>query len=355
MADDLGERTEQPTAKRKGEARSRGQVAKSTDLSGAIDMSAGLVILAVMGGGVLASMAGVMRAVLEGRTPGDVLDPGSIGATIGFAARAAMGMALPILLLMVAVALLAQVVQVGWLVTLKPLRPKLEKLNPVRGAMNLVKLRNLMKLVFNTLKLAVVGTTAVLVVRSKTGAIATLPSLGMVQAVYKALLMGLELAAWLLALLIVMGAIDFIYQKWQHTRDLRMTKHEVQEERRSMDGDPHVKKRRFKMAMEIAMQRIGHSVPKADVVVTNPTHFAVALRYDQSTMRAPRVVAKGADLLAMRIRTVATGAGVPIVERPVLARALYWGVDVGREVSPEQYEAVAEVLAFVYRLEGRAA
>lgn len=122
-----------------------------------------------------------------------------------------------------------------------------------------------------------------------------------------------------------------------------------------MDGDPHVKKRRFKMAMDIAMQRIQHAVPKADVVVTNPTHFAVALRYDSATMRAPRVVAKGADLLAMRIRLVAGAAKVPVVERPPLARALYWGVEVGREVSPEHYEAVAEVLAFVYRLEGRAA
>ena len=129
-----------------------------------------------------------------------------------------------------------------------------------------------------------------------------------------------------------------------------MTKQEVKDARRMMDGSPEVKKRRMRMAMDIAMHRIQAAVPKADVVVTNPTHFAVALKYDSKVMRAPRVVAKGADLMAMRIRHVAMATKVPLVERPPLARALYWGTEVGQEVSAEQYEAVAEVLAFVYRL-----
>jgi flagellar biosynthetic protein FlhB len=129
-----------------------------------------------------------------------------------------------------------------------------------------------------------------------------------------------------------------------------MTKQEVKEERRSVDGDPDVKARRFRMAREIALQRIQHAVPKADVIVTNPTHFSVALQYDQDSMRAPKVVAKGADEMAFRIRQIATASGVPMVERPPLARGLYWGVHVGQEIKPEFYEAVAEVLAYVYRL-----
>ncbi len=142
-----------------------------------------------------------------------------------------------------------------------------------------------------------------------------------------------------------------MFQRWQHKQDLKMTKHEVKEERKSMEGDPQLKGRRARMMQEIAQQKAQAEVPKADVVVTNPTHYSVALRYDAETMRAPRVVAKGVDHLALHIRHIARTHGVPIVERPPLARGLYFGVDAGREVPAEFYEAVAEVLAFVYRIE----
>jgi len=149
--------------------------------------------------------------------------------------------------------------------------------------------------------------------------------------------------------------VDLLYQRWQHTEDLKMTKQQVKDERRSSEGDPEVKSRRFQMAREIIRQRLGAAVPEADVVVTNPTHFAAALKYDSDEMAAPRLVAKGADHLAMQIRLIAVAHGVPIVERPPLARALYRNVEVGQEVPSDLYEAVAEVLAYVYRLEGRAA
>ncbi len=159
----------------------------------------------------------------------------------------------------------------------------------------------------------------------------------------------------LLALLLTIGLIDFFYQKWQHGQDLKMTKHEVKDERRSMEGDPKLKSKRFQMAREIALQRINSAVPKADVIITNPTHYSVAIRYDAATMKAPKVVAKGVDYLAMRIREVGRTHSIPIVERPPLARGLYASVEVGQEVSPEFYQAIAEILAFVYRLETQAA
>jgi flagellar biosynthetic protein FlhB len=182
-----------------------------------------------------------------------------------------------------------------------------------------------------------------------------LPSLAAGAALFMAAKLALELVLWLLPLYLSIGLIDYMYQRWQHTRDLRMTRQEVQDERRSSEGDPEVKRRRLRMAYEIALHRIRTEVPRADVVVTNPTHFAVALRYDAATMAAPRVTAKGADLMAFRVRETAAANSVPVVERAPLARALYWGVDVGREVRPEHYEAVAEVLAYVYRAAGRAA
>ncbi|MEC9374435.1 MAG: EscU/YscU/HrcU family type III secretion system export apparatus switch protein, partial [Planctomycetota bacterium] len=165
----------------------------------------------------------------------------------------------------------------------------------------------------------------------------------------------MDLIIWTLLALILIGVIDRAYQKWQHTKDLRMTKQEVKEERKSTEGDLAMKARRLRFGRELIRQQIAANVPKADVVVTNPTHFAVALKYDSDSMRAPRVIAKGADQLAIQIRLVAVRHSIPIVERPPLARALYHNVEVGREIPADLYEAVAELLAYVYRLEGRMA
>ena len=153
--------------------------------------------------------------------------------------------------------------------------------------------------------------------------------------------------------LLVLGLLDYAFQRWQHEKDLRMSKQEVKEDMKRMEGDPLVKQRRTRIARQLALQRIGQAVPKADVVVTNPTHFSVALKYDSKTMTAPKVVAKGADFLAMRIRQIALANGVPLVERKEIAQALYKSVEVGQEVPPQLYNAVAEVLAYVYRLGGR--
>ncbi|HPM25323.1 MAG TPA: EscU/YscU/HrcU family type III secretion system export apparatus switch protein, partial [Phycisphaerae bacterium] len=164
-----------------------------------------------------------------------------------------------------------------------------------------------------------------------------------------------DLAVRLAIALLVLGILDYLIQRWKLERRLRMTKQEVRDELKKMEGDPLVKQRRRQIQARLALQRIRAEVPRADVVVTNPTHFAVALRYDEATMSAPRVTAKGRDLLAERIRQLAQQHGVPIVQRPPLARALYTGVEVGQEVPPAFYRAVAEVLAYVYQLSGRVA
>ena len=162
-----------------------------------------------------------------------------------------------------------------------------------------------------------------------------------------------DLALKLAALLLVLAIIDYAMQRFQHERDLRMSKQEVREEMKRMEGDPMVKQRRSRRAAAGDAAASSQAVPKADVVVTNPTHFAVALRYDPEKMRSPKVIAKGADFMAMRIRQLAAANGVPMVERKSLAQALYKGVEVGQEVPPAHYTAVAEILAFVYRISGR--
>lgn len=355
MAEELGERTEQPTGRRLGEARSQGQVAKSQDLASAIDMIGAVLLITLCGGGALGAMAAMMRRILEDQTSGLALNIASLRPMAIWAGSQAARIAVPGLLVMFTLACLAHIVQVGWLFTTQPIMPNFARLNPVAGLGKFFNLRMMVKTLVNCLKLTIVCTIAYLVIRRHLPGMSALPVLGMAAGLYTMSAMGLELAIWLLAMFLALGLIDYFYQRWQHTHDLRMTRQQVKDERRSVEGDPEVKARRFRMAREIAMQRIQHAVPKADVIVTNPTHFAVALRYDQDDMHAPRVVAKGADFLAFKIRNVAIASGVPIVERPPLARGLYWGVKVGQEIAPEYYEAVAEVLAYVYRIRGRAA
>ncbi len=353
MAEDLGNRTEAPTPRRLSDARQRGQVAKSTDLAAAIDLIGAALLLMLMGGLVVRGMHGLMGYVLGGLAGATTVE--QVLPVAAHAMAEGAKVLVPFLVVMALIAGVAHVVQVGWLFTLTPLAPKWGRLNPFSGVKNLVGTRNLAKTLLNSMKLALVlavgGTFIAQVVRQ----LAVAPAMTAPQAMLLIARLVGELALWLLVVLLALGVADWLYQRWQHRRDLRMTKQDVKDERRSMEGDPQVKAQRFRMAQKIALQRINSAVPKADVVVTNPTHVSVALRYDATSMRAPRVVAKGADEMAHRIRQVAVAHGVPIVERPPLARALYASVPVGREVQPKFYQAVAELLAFVYRLRGKEA
>lgn len=353
MAEDLGEKTEMPSARRLREARGRGQIAKSQDLGSAIDLAGGFIALMVLGGSIVAGLSGLLRYLLDDRTSGVATDMAALDGALRLSGVRLVTIAGPFLLVMCVVSFFGQFVQVGWLFTLQPLQPKLDRLNPMSGLSRLFSRRNAVKTLAGVLKMSISGTIGVLIVCSHTAEIASLSRLGAAAAF---MLMGrivADLCIWMLAVMLVLGIVDYVFQRWQHTRDLKMTKQEVKDELRSMEGDVETKGRRLRMARQIALQRIKQAVPKADVVVTNPTHFAVALQYDAQSMAAPRVVAKGADFMAFRIREIAVASGIPIVEKPPLARALYAGVDVGRAISPEFYEAVAEVLAYVYRLEGR--
>jgi flagellar biosynthetic protein FlhB len=356
MAEQLGEKTEQPTVRRRDEARREGQVARSQDLSAAVTLLAGLIVVLLLGAVMSRTLGQMMAAVLGGRAPGiGSAARDSLRTLSAWMAGEVAWAMLPAMALLAAGAYLIQVFQVGFTVSARPLRPKLSKLNPVQGAKRLLGLRSMVKTGMNLLKLAVVLLVSVAVVYRRLDDIVVMPLLDLRPAAKLGGVIVLELVLWLLLLLLVIGIIDYVYQRWQHTRDLRMTHQEVKEERKSLEGDPQMKARRLRMAQKIALQQIRQAVPQADVVVTNPTHFAVALKYDADRMRAPKVVAKGADALAGRMREVAALSGVTIVERPPLARALYFNVEVGREIRPEHYEAVAEVLAYVYRIEGRAA
>jgi flagellar biosynthetic protein FlhB len=349
----MGEKTELPSERRVLEARERGQVVRSADLSAAIDLLAVVVVLIIFGGGLIGAMTTVMkRLFMEGAFT--MMEPTlpSVAREVLWPCAVAVG---PMLGLIVLAALVVNLGQVGFLLSLHPLMPRLDKLSPAKGLTNIVGRRNLVKTVISILKLIVICWVGYAFVSGAVGQVATLPGLTAATGMYTVAKLAVRLALWLLLLLLAIGVVDYLYQRWQHTQDLKMTRQEVMDERRSMEGDPQIKGRRLRMMRQIALQQINASVPRADVIVTNPTHYSVAIEYDADTMHAPRVVAKGVDFMAMRIRQVGALHGVPMVERPPLARALYADVQVGQEVRPEFYQAIAEILAYVYRLEKEAA
>jgi flagellar biosynthetic protein FlhB len=260
----------------------------------------------------------------------------------------------PILLIFWGASFLAQFSQVGWLFSSKAIRPNLNKLNPMSGLKRIFGLSGLVKSAVDPMKVALVVLMTAITMSQYAESIVVLPYLEPLQSLAIGGNMLFDLALRVAAVLLVLGIIDYLYQRWKHDRDLRMTKQQVKDEMKQAEGDPEVKRRRLRIQQQLAMQRISTAVPKADVIVTNPEHISIAIQYDPARMNAPKVVAKGADFLAMRIRQIAMAHGIPIVERKPLARALYREVAVNQEVPPTFYKAVAEILAYVYRLTGKA-
>jgi len=238
-------------------------------------------------------------------------------------------------------------------VSTKALMPDFSRLSPLQGAKNLFSLRAGMRLVMSLLKVAIIGGVAGWLIYVEMPAVVNIAQLDVAPMVGYVSGIVFRVALKLATLLFVLAILDFAYQKWQQEQDMKMSKQDIKDELKRMDGDPLVKQRRARVARQLAMQRTAQAVPQADVIVANPTHFSIAIKYDSAKMNAPKVVAKGADLLALRMRQIATQHDIPIVERKDVARALYANVEVGQEVPPEFYSAVAEILAYVYRLSGR--
>jgi flagellar biosynthetic protein FlhB len=356
MAETNGqEKTEQATPRKRLKARQDGQVAKSQDLTAAASLAAAMILLYLFGRHIFVVLLSSTRSMLGNDFAANPTRLDDLSAMTGYAGQIALHALGPVLLGLALAALLASFGQVGFLLTGKPLVPKFSKLNPLSGAKQLVNLRAGIRFVQSLGKLAVVMGVGYLFIVWQLPTLVTMPALEPAQAMGLAAWLVFKLSVVLSVLLIVLAVADYAYQKWQQEQDLKMTKEEVRRELKDMDGDPMVKQRRARVARQLAMQRVAAAVPQADVIVTNPTHYAIALQYDSRTMRAPKVVAKGADFMAMRIRQLAAVHGVPLIERKPLARALYGSVEVGQEVPNEHYAAVAELLAYVYRLGGKKA
>ncbi len=353
MANDAGERTEAATPRRRQEARQRGQVARSTDLSSAVLLLGALICMRWFGPQMMASLYRAMQEHLTTASPAVAgrIDMAPIFVSVAMAVLAAAG---PVLAGVMVLGALSNFVQVGFLFTTQPLELNLNKLSPLAGIARMFSVRTLVQLAMNLIKLVLVCWVAYLAVKGRMHQIVVAMDVGGMQRVALLATVAYEVGLDLAVTLLVIGLLDYAWQRFRHEKDLRMTKEEVKEELRRMEGDPLIKQRRRKMQFVALMQQIRKNVPKADVVVTNPTEFAVAIQYDAKEMSAPKVVAKGQDYLARKIREIAIAHGVPIVERKEIGQALFKTVEVGQEIPERLYKAIAEILAYVYELTGKA-
>jgi flagellar biosynthesis protein FlhB len=348
---DQSQKTEEPSQRRLEEARRKGQVANSREVNNALVLASGALFVGVLAPGMAARLAEALRPFIE-RPHAFAVDAGTLGMTLQ-ALLAALGWAvLPAVLLFLVAALASGLVQHGPIWSAAPLAPKLERISPAAGAKRLFALRSLVEFAKGVLKIVLVGAAAVVLLWPATPRI--LGAIGLEAGPLLALLhaLALRLLVGIAALAALIAVLDSLYQRFERHKQLRMSRRDLQDEFKQTEGDPLLKARLKSLRMERARRRMMAEVPKATVVVTNPSHVAVALRYD-ATMAAPRLVAKGIGALAERIRAIARDHGVPIVRNPPLARALHGAVELGVEVPAAHYRAVAEVIGYVLRLRRR--
>ncbi|MCZ6735901.1 MAG: EscU/YscU/HrcU family type III secretion system export apparatus switch protein, partial [Planctomycetota bacterium] len=274
MAEDLGERSEEATPKRRQEAREEGNVARSQDLAGGLLLLAATVILWAAVWPMLGRFKTVLEAVLGGDTLGNPVDPAQAMTVVEYVAAAGARIGLPLLLITAVVAFLTHFSQVGWVFAPKAVLPKLSKLNPMNGLKRIFGISGLVKVSLDTLKVALVITIAVVTMMQYREQIVVLPYLSVMQCLAESAKMMLDLALRLIGILLILGVFDLLFQRWKHKQDLKMTKHQVKDELKQTEGDPETKRRRMRMQQQIAMQRVASAVPKADVVVTNPEHVS---------------------------------------------------------------------------------
>ncbi|MDM8005666.1 MAG: flagellar biosynthesis protein FlhB [Phycisphaerae bacterium] len=352
MPDSAQERTEAPTQRRRTEARKAGQVARSSDLTAAVVLLGSLLVLDWFGRRLFGNLLVAMRVCMEDDELA-LTDPQQILPLMARVFRLLLAVAGPFLAVVVVLALLAAFMQIGYLVSFQSIKPSLNRVSPLAGIKRLFNARSVVQLLMGILKMSCVAAVAYSALRDRLDVFATAANLPAIAIVGVSGEVFFTVSIRLAIALLVLGIIDYIYQRYRLEKDLKMTKEEVKDEYKRMEGDPKLKSRRRQVQLEMALHRIKSAVPKADVVITNPTELAIAIRYDPDTMNAPRVLAKGADYLARRIREIAIEHGIPIVERKPLARALYYTVEVGQEIPSQFYKAVAEILAYVYELTGK--
>ena len=353
-----GEKTEPATQKKLDDARKEGQVAKSKEIANGMGLMALFLVLKIwtgkMGTGFLETFNTIYNRIPQvANLIGGVAPENEMILLLRHGVTQLLLIILPILLVGFVVAFVSDIWQVKWKPTTKPLQPKLSKLNPIKGFQKIFSVNSLVELLKSFIKILIIVWMAYSYIKDKTEYLFYLYDMEIMPALSLILQVITDLGIRIAAVYLVFAFADYAYQKWKFSEDMKMTKQEVKEEYKNQEGDPQVKGKIRSKMMEVSRRRMMQALPQADVVITNPTHYAVAIKYDPAISDAPVVLAKGQDYLAQKIKEIARENKIEIVENKPLARMLFANVEVGEAVPPEMYQAVAEVLAFVYHLQGK--
>lgn len=347
-----GEKTEKATPKKRQDARKKGQIAKSMELSGASVLISGVLSLMAFGGYIRERFMALYTDVFMNRMTMEIT-PENVISLFNHYGLQILVMLAPVLALTFVVAAGVTLAQVGFMTTGEGITPKFSKLNPIKGFKNIFSMRSLVEMLKSILKLVIIAYLVYTTIWGERDNIAGLSHVSPERIFRFAADMTISIGIKIGAALLVMAFLDYLYQRYEHEKNLRMSKQEIKDEYKKSEGDPLIKGKIRERQRRMAMQRMMQEVPKADVIITNPTHFAVALKYDGTAMEAPEIVAKGQDFVALRIRELARQHGVAVMENKPLARALFQRAEIGDSVPPDLFQAVAEVLAYVYKLKGK--
>lgn len=349
---DDSQKTEEPTPKKLDEARKKGQVALSRELNNWVMLLMGTIIIGAFAGSMLSDLRHLMQAYIEHAhdLPGV---PGGLRVILrGAFEKVLLIMAVPLVLLFVA-AFLGPFVQIGPLFAPESIKPDISKISPMKGFARLFSKRSLMEFIKGLLKIALISAVGIVILYPYFSQMEHMVGLAIPMLMFELEDLVMRVMVATLVVLLVIAVIDVVYQRMEHYKKMRMTKQELKDEYKQTEGDPHIKSRLRQLRAERARQRMIQAVPTADVVITNPTHYSIALKYISEEMEAPRVVAKGVDAIALRIREVAKEHNIVIFENKPLARALWETVEVDEIIPAEHYKAVAEVISYVYKIKGR--
>ena len=353
-----GEKTEKPTSKKLSDARDEGKVAKSREVSNALGLIALFLILKVLigtfGNQFLETFNGIYSKIPDvvSYSAGGI-SVATVTSVINTVLIRILTILLPVLLVGFAVAFASDIIQVKWKVTLKPLQPKFSKLNPISGFKKIFSKEALFELLKSLIKIGIVCWIAYSTLRDEFHNIFFLYDMPLKQAIVFIGDLAISIGLSISLTYVLIALADFVYQKLRFNEDMMMTKQEVKDEYKNTEGNPEIKSKQRARMREVSQRRMMQDLKTADVVITNPTHYAVAVKYDQNESSAPVVVAKGEDYLAAKIKEAAKENEIEIVENKPLARMLYANVDIGAQIPPELYQMVAEVLAYVYNIQGK--
>lgn len=346
-----GEKTEKATPRKKQKARKEGQVAISKEIATAITLICGFLTLKLLGEYIYKKCFEIMTYNFTLIQDTDyIIDDKYLFDFFIYITTKVLIICAPIFLVVALIGLVTNILQVGWHPTVKPLMPKFNAFNPVNGFKRMFSAKQLVETLTSILKVAFISFVIYSEVSKEVNQIRNIIYMDLFQAVIYIMDLALSIGMTVGYYFIIIAILDFAYQRYSHAKKLRMSKQDIKDEYKQTEGDPFIKGKIKQKMRESSLKRMMQDVPGADVIITNPTHYAIAIKYDREKEAAPIVVAKGVDHLAQKIKEIAKENSVEIVENKPLARALYASVDIGKEIPPELYQAVAEVLAFVYKL-----